>query len=178
MNLFKDKTTTITVVNDEELHFVVLDHKGEGSILGSFSLDKLLSDDLELDHIPEQVKHGINSLLIVPDYWFGNLSFRFQSKKRSVIEAFIERKIQAQHPDLPDIKYFINYTTYQTIQGEPGIYAYFMQEPKSFHLYNKLAEFNLSPLRITTPAFLWQHKLEKTISDFNKDGSCLVHLLS
>jgi hypothetical protein len=182
MNLLKNKSTVMTVVNNETLHFVVLDPNEEERLLGSLSLDEFLGDNMELDLIPEEVRHGVstlvNSLLIVPDYWFGDLSLKFQSRKRSIVEPFIERKVQAQYPDLPDIKYFINYTFYQADQGEPGIHVYFMQDPTSFHLYNKLAEFNLSPRRITTPAFLWQQKLQKIISEFDKSGKALVYLLS
>jgi len=182
MNLFKNKSTVMTVVNNGRLHFVVLDTSGEPKILSSLSLKKFLTEDVDSELIPEKLRHGAdtidNILLIAPDYWFGNLSLRFQSRKKSVVEPFIERKVQAQYPDLPDIKYFINYTFYQTHQGEPGIYVYFMHDPTSFHLYNKLAELNLSPRRITTPAFLWQEKLEKIVPGFDKGGKALVHLLS
>jgi hypothetical protein len=178
MNLFKKRNNIITIVNNENLSFVIPDTPGEGSVLYSLSLDQFLSVDMESYLVPEEVRHRVNSLLIVPDYWFGNVTFKFQSRKKSIIDVFIERKLQAGHPDLPDIKYFFGYIPCYTGQRKKELYVYFLQEPKSFELYNQLVELNLNPRRITTPAFIWAQKLGEIIPDFHNGGKGIIHMLS
>ena len=178
MNMTKQRNTIITIVNNEDLSFVNPDPSGEVRILDRLSLDQFLSDDMESDPVPEELSNRVNSLLIVPDYWFGNVTYKFQSRKKSIIEAFIERKLLAEHPDLPDIKYFFGYIPHQMDQGEKGLYAYFLQEPKSFQLYDQLVKFDLNPHCITTPAFVWGQKLREIIPDFHNGGKSLVHMLS
>jgi hypothetical protein len=39
-------------------------------------------------------------------------------------------------------------------------------------------EFNLSPRRITTPAFIWAQKLGGIIPDFHNGGKVIIHILS
>lgn len=177
MNLSKKRKSLITIVNNEDLSFVIPDPPGEGRAFDSLALDQFLSVDMESHNVPEEVRRSINSLLIVPDYWFGNATFKFQSRKKSIIEAFIERKLRAEHPDLPDIKYFFGYIPYNTEQGEKELYVYFLQEPKFFQLYNQLVELNLSPHRITTPAFIWAQKLREVMPDFPNGGKAIIHML-
>lgn len=178
MSLFGKKNRVMTVVNNDELHFVMFDHSGEWKILHSVALDDFLRDNNEMDYVPRAVKDRVNTLLIVPDYWVGNALYEFRSKKRSIIETFVERKLQVEHPDLPDIRYFCDHVFYETDQGERGLNVYFMQEPRFFHLYDQLAEFDLAPHRITSPAFLWEQKLSGIIPDFNKGEKGFVHMLS
>jgi hypothetical protein len=178
MNMIKQRNAIITIVNNEHLSFVIPDPSGEVRILNSLSLDHFLNDDMESDPVPEEVSNRVNSLLIVPDYWFGNVTYKFQSRKKSIIEAFIERKLLAEYPDLPDIKYFSGYIPHQIDQGEKGLYVYFLQEPKSFQLYDQLVKFDLNPHCITTPAFVWGQKLREIIPDFHNGGKGLVHMLS
>ena len=178
MNLFKKRNSVITIVNNEVLSFVIPDPPGEWRVLDSLPLDKFLSVDMESYLVPEEVRCRVNSLLIVPDYWFGNATFKFQSRKKSIIDVFIERKLQAEHPDLSDIKYFFGYIPYHTKQREKQLYVYFLQEPKSFELYNQLVELNLNPRRITTPAFIWAQKLGEIIPDFHNGGKGIIHMLS
>jgi hypothetical protein len=178
MNMTKQKNTIITIVNNEDLSFVNPAPSGEVRILDTLSLDQFLNDDMESDPVLEELSNRVNSLLIVPDYWFGNATYKFQSRKKSIIEAFIERKLLAEHPDLPDIKYFFGYIPHQIDQGEKGLYAYFLQEPKSFQLYDQLVKFDLNPHSITTPAFVWGQKLREIIPDFHNGGKGLVHMLS
>ncbi|MBE9570395.1 MAG: hypothetical protein IMF11_07205 [Proteobacteria bacterium] len=129
--MIKQRNTIITIVNNEDLSFVIPDPSGEVRILDSLSLDQFLNAGMESAPVPEELSNRVNSLLIVPDYWFGNVTYKFQSRKKSIIEAFIERKLLAEHPDLPDIKYFSGYIPHQIDQGEKGLYVYFLQEPKS-----------------------------------------------
>jgi len=178
MNMTKQKKTIITIVNNEDLSFVIPDPSGEVRVLDSLSLDQFLNAGMESGPVPEEVSNRVNRLLIVPDYWFGNVTYKFQSRKKSIIEAFIERKLLAEHPDLPDIKCFFGYILHQIDQGEKGLYVYFLQEPKSFQLYDQLIKFDLNPHCITTPAFVWGQKLREIIPDFHNGGKGLVHMLS
>jgi len=178
MNMIKQRNTIITIVNNEDLSFVIPDPSGEVRILDSLPLDQFLNDDMESDPVPEELSNRVNSLLIVPDYWFGNVTYKFQSRKKSIIEVFIERKLLAEHPDLPDIKYFFGYIPHQINQGEKGLYVYFLQEPRFFQLYDQFVKFDLNPHCITTPAFVWGQKLREIIPDFHNGGKCLVHMLS
>jgi hypothetical protein len=178
MNMIKQRNTLTTIVNNEDLSFVIPDPSGEVRILESFSLDQFLNGDREPDPVSEELSNRVNSLLIVPDYWFGNVTYKFQSRKKSIIEAFIERKLLAEHPDLPDIKYFFGYIPHEINQKEKGLYVYFLQESKSFQLYDQLVKYDLTPHCITTPAFVWGQKLTEIIPDFHNGGKCLVHMLS
>ena len=176
MRLFKKRNCLITIVNNETLSFVDPDTPGEGRVFDSIPLAQFLTDDAGIHIIPEEMKHRVNSLLIVPDYWFGNIIFKFQSRKKSIIEAFIERKLRAEYPDLPDIRYFFGYVPYHTEQREKELYVFFLQEPTSFQLYDQLVKLSLSPCRITTPAFVWEQKLKEISPDFHNGGKCLIHL--
>ena len=178
MNMIKQRNTLTTIVNNEDLSFVVPGPSGEVRILESISLDQFLNGDRGPDPVPGELSNRVNSLLIVPDYWFGNVTYKFQSRKKSIIEAFIERKLLADHPDLPDIKYFFGYIPHEINQKEKGLYVYFLQESKSFQLYAQLVKYDLTPHCITTPAFVWGQKLREIIPDFHNGGKCLVHMLS
>jgi len=178
MNMIKQRNTLTTIVNNEDLSFVVPGPSGEVRILESISLDQFLNGDRGPDPVPEELSNRVNSLLIVPDYWFGNVTYKFQSRKKSIIEAFIERKLLADHPDLPDIKYFFGYIPHEINQKEKGLYVYFLQESKSFQLYAQLVKYDLTPHCITAPAFVWGEKLREKIPDFHNGGKCLVNMLS
>jgi len=177
MNLFKKRKTTISIVDDDELYFTMPDRNGGVEIIDRLPLEEFLTDTTGPYHLPQQLCHRTNALLIVPDYWVGTTTYRFQSRKRSLIEPFIERKLQTEHPDLPHIRYFSEYIPYQTEERQRMLYVYFLQEPRCFQLYDQLGKLNLSPGRITSSAFLWEQKLRRVISDFCIDGKVLVHLL-
>ena len=176
--MFKKKDKQITVFNNEEIFFVTYDNNKNLSVIDSHSTDKFLDDSFEIENIIEEARSKINSLLIVPDYWVGNNIYVFQSKNKSLVEEFIQRKLTSEYPDLPDIKYFFDYIFHETDQKEREIYVYFLQEPESFSLHKRLVEFDLIPRRITTPAFLWEQKLKKNIPDFHEGGKAFAHLLA
>lgn len=175
--MFKKKDKQITVFNNEKISFVIYDNNNL-SVIDSHSIDNFLSDSFKIKDINDEARSRINSLLIVPDYWFGNNTYVFQSKKKSLVEDFIKRKLTSEHSDLPYIKYFFDYISYETEQKEQKIYVYFLQEPEFFSLHKKLVEFELNPRRITTPALLWEQKLKKNIPDFHEGGKAFAHLLS
>ena len=178
LNMFKKKDKQITVFNNEKIFFVTYDNNKNLSLIDSHSIDNFLSDSFKIEDINEEARSKVNSLLIVPDYWFGNNTYVFQSKQKSLVEEFIQRKLKSEHPDLPDIKNFFEYNFYATEQKERELYVYFLQEPESFSLHKKLVKFDLNPNCITTPALLWKQKLKKNIPDFHEGGTAFAHLLS
>lgn len=174
----KKRDTVLTVVTNDLLYFLLVGERGNITILHHLPLGHFLSEDRITIPIPEELKQKVNTLLIVPDYWFGSAAYNFQSTTKSLVEAFIERKLQTEHPDRTDILDFFDYTFYPTARDDQGLYVFFLQEPKSFQLYSRLVESKLSPRRITTPAYLWEQKLIKKIPNFQVGGTGLVHLLS
>jgi len=159
------------------LYFVEVDPRGGKKAVESVKLADLLNNDADADLIPFSVRYRLNKLLIVPDYWFGNFVYKFQSMKKSLADAFVERKLHAQFPQLPDVKYFFDSITYQREHKERWLYAYFLQDPQFFQLYKKLSELSLTPSRITSPALIWGSKIRQKMPDFNDGGKCFIELL-
>lgn len=172
------KKTIVTAVVNNELYFILLDGLDDGRICKKISLDQFLNNSTDSLPIFEELRDKTHSFLILPDYWSGNTSFLFQSKRRSLAKAFVERKLLTEYPDLPDIKYFFDFTFPQTGFENRKIYVSYLLEPRAFQLYQKLSELHLNPVHISTPALLWEQKLMKIIPDFHIDGTCLIHLLS
>jgi len=178
MNPFEVKNSAVIVVNGDQLHFVLIDRPGEWSILPDFcSIERIIDNPHDVGFVPETVRHRILTLIIVPDYWLGNMSHVFQSKKRSLAQVFIERKLLSEYPDLNGIQNFYKYDFYQTHQKERGVFIRFLKEPRAYQLYHRLVELDLTPYEITTPALLWEQLLRNGYSDFGKGGKALVHLL-
>jgi hypothetical protein len=175
--MFAKNTASIAVVNDNELHFLRVSRGGEGKTIDSLPLDQFLSDDMVSERIPEDARHRMNTLLIVPDYWFGNESYEFQSQKKSLAEAFVERKLQADYPDRSAIKYFFDFTFYKNDQNKRGLYVYFLQDPKAFQLFDQLSKFNQTPLLMTTPALIWESKIKRQVPDFQCGSKGLIQLI-
>lgn len=175
---FKKRNKVISIVDNEMLYFVEVDPRGGKKSVESVKLTDLLSNDDGDDTHPILIseKKQTNKLLIVPDYWFGNFVFKFQSMKKSLADAFVERKLQAQFPQLPDVKYFFDSIFYQREHKERWLYAYFLQDPQFFQLYKILSRLSLTPHRITSPALIWGSKIQQKISDFNDGGKCFIEL--
>jgi hypothetical protein len=174
---FKKKRQFISIVVDETLNFMEINTRGDITGMESIDLKSLLIDEIRAKTISASGNTHVHTLLIVPDYWFGNTSYRFQSRKKSWANAFIERKLQEQFPDQPEIRHFFDGNFYQREQAEGWIYAYFLSTPQFFQLYQCLVQLNLEPHRITCPAFIWQHKLRQAIPEFNKGAKGFVQLL-
>lgn len=177
MGLFKKKNRAISVVNNEKIYFVELHPKGASRISLSLDLDQFLTG-IDSGLIPESIRHASHDVLIVPDYWLENLSFQFQSRKRSIVEGYIERKLRADYPDLPGIEHFFDYTHYKTDKEEKGLYVYFAKEPRFIRLYKQLGKYNLGPSVITAPGLVWAQKLKQMVSGFDQGGSALICLAS
>ncbi len=180
MKLYAKEKTAISVINNDELYFIIPDPPNKEKIFAPIPLESLLKDEGDLDDpelIPEEIMARDHVLMIVPDYWVGNEVFEFQSKKRSLVESFLERKLRAEYPGRPDINNFFSYSFYQAESNTRKLYAYFLQELIFFQLYNQLKKRNLCPSQITTSAFLWQEKLKEKISDFNQGGKAFAYIL-
>ena len=174
---FKKRNTVISIVENETLHFVEVGPRGKKKAVESVKLADLLVDDADTNIIPFPAKNRANKLLIVPDYWFGNLVCKFQSIKKSLADAFVERKLQAQFEQLPDVKNFFESIGYQREHKKRWLYAYFLQDPQFFQLYKTLSRLGLTPQRITSPALIWQSKIRQKMPDFEEGGKCFIELL-
>jgi hypothetical protein len=178
MRPFRKRATPITLVDNNEIHFVLQVGSAEGQILDPVPLDRLIADQVDLSAVPAAFQHQAGSVMVVPDYWLANASFAFQSKKRSLAEAFLQRKLRAEMPEFPQVEDFFEYFFHESDQGETEVYAYFIREPTFFHAYDQLARWNLHPRRVTTPAFLWEAQLKERIPGFREGGKAFVHILA
>ena len=174
---FRHQNKLISIVDDETLYLVDINSRGESNAVDSIALEALLINAPSLDTVPTSIRDRKNTLLIVPDYWLGNSSYKFQSRTKSLADAFVARKLHEQFPDQPEIKYFFDGTFYQKEQTDKWIYTYFLQDPQFFKLYPQLVQLNLQPHRITCPALIWQQKIRQEIPDFDNGGKGFVQLL-
>jgi hypothetical protein len=173
---FKKQNKLITIVDNGLLLFVQVDRRGRKKAVDSVKLADLLLENTDSDPVPFSTKHRINKLLIVPDYWFGNDIYKFQSTKKSLVDAFIERKLQAQYPQLAEVKHFFDSISYQRAKKERWLYAYFLQDSQFFELYRTLSRLKLTPHRITSPALIRGSKIRQMVPDFDEGGKCLIEL--
>jgi hypothetical protein len=175
--MFRQKNSGMTIVHGETLFFV--SNAGDAiQVDHTVSLNLFLKDDFASSSIPAVVRDRENRLLVVPDYWIGQTNLTLQSKKRSIVAPFVERKLASEHPELPDIGLFFDYVFALQPSESGNIYAFFLQEPLSYQLYQRLATFNMTPIDITIPAYVWAKKLEKMYPKRVKSGSGLIQKLS
>lgn len=178
MSLFGKRATPITLISNEEIYFFLQVGSAQGKILEPIPLKQLLAEEADLRAVPAAFQHQAHSIMVVPDYWIAGASFPFQSRKKSLAESFLERKLQAEVPAVPEVKDFFEYFFRESEQGENEVYAYYLREPKFFEAYEQLSRWNLHPRRITTPAFLWEAQLRERIPGFREGGKAFVHILS
>ena len=175
--MFRQKIRGMTVVHGDTLFFV--SYAGDAiQVDHAVALDAFLEDDFTLSSIPAVVRARKNGLLVIPDYWIGQTRLMLPSKKRSVVEAFVERKLATEHPELPDIGLFYHYTFSKKPSESGNIYAFFFQEPLSYQLYQRLTLFDMAPFDITIPAYVWAKKLEKMHPELVNAGGGLIQKLS
>ena len=178
MQLFRKHVTPIILINNDEIFFMIQGGSGQGRISEPVALDRFLKDEIDPSIIPRPFRRQGNSVMVVPDYWLGNASFPFQSKRKSLAEAFLERKLRDEFPEFPGVKDFFEYSFYQTNQGETMLHAHFLTEQTFFRVHDKLTEWNLRPRRVTTPAFLWACRLKEEVPGFQGGGKAFLHLLT
>ncbi len=178
MRLFRKRATPITLVSNDEVYFILQDSRGGGSISEPISLDRLLANEADLSAIPPLFHQQGHSVMVVPDYWVGSVSFPFESRRRSLTEAFLERKLQAEFPDIPEVKDFFTYFYHKTDDGKTAVHAYFLLDPAFFRLHEELRRRKLHPRRITAPAFLWESGLKERLDGFQQGGTAFLHNVS
>jgi hypothetical protein len=173
--MFGKKYKIIIVVHNDTVCWI--DNGATNQRRQSFQvpLDQVLSSDKAMPKMPDWLKGSQKTLCIIPDHWFGSQSYPFRSKKPSLIESFLERKLAAVQPGQKAIRHFFNYR-HSGDDREPQLDALFFQEDKSYQLYTALSKLNHTPQHITAPAFLWEERLRQTESDFYQLGTLLIHL--
>jgi hypothetical protein len=173
--MFGKHYKTIIAVHDDDVYWFSV---GPGSSEPRFfqmPLQQMLNEAAPKPAFPEWLKGSHKTLCILPDHWFGNQSFPFQSGKPSLIEPFVERKLLTAHPGQQAIRHFFNYRRIGD-SGRRKLSVFYFQEDKSYQLYAALRKLNHSPHHITAPAFLWEDALQQAVDDFGRLGILLVHL--
>jgi hypothetical protein len=175
--MFKPKKNGMTVVHRDTLFFV--SHAADTlKVDHAVPLDTFLKDEYDLSSVPAAVRSRNNQLLLVPDFWMGQTDLTLKSRKRSLVEPFVERKLASEHPDLPEIGLFFNYLLATKVSESGNLYAFYLLEPLSYRLYKKLAALGMEPVSITTPAYVWECKLEKRHPELVQSGWGLIQKLS
>ncbi|MFZ0131446.1 MAG: hypothetical protein WAK95_02810 [Desulfobacterales bacterium] len=175
---FNHQDNLIGIVDDETLYLVEITSRGDSRAVGNTPLQSMVGENPQAEKISAAIKGRRIALLIVPDYWFGNATYKFQSRKKSLAEAYVTRKLQEQFPEQPEVGDFFELTFYLREKNEKWVYAFFLQDPHFFQLYQKLSRLNLQPHQITCPALIWQEKIRQSIPDFDKGGKGFVQLLT
>jgi hypothetical protein len=174
--MFRRKPTLISIVGEERLNFLMLLKDGRSKTLTSLDLEAFVGEDAEPVDLPAAVSHSTNELLIVPDYWVGNDFQAFQARKRSVVTAYIERKLKKEHPALNEIGDFYGYEIVSDQNDTRRLYTFYFQETVSYDLYRRLKDLGAGPLRITTPAMIWQTRLKDIAGPLANESLGLIHL--
>jgi hypothetical protein len=174
--MFGIKSHLIIFVHNNELIWLAGRGEEHERCLLRLPIEEVLNDSSVADRIPKFIRGRYRSLCIVPDHWFGNERYPFQSRKANLIEPFLERKLKAAYPEITELKHFFTYR-HTVIPGEgEGLTAFFLQDQQGYELLKALNNLNLSPRKITTSAFLWMEKLSQITSDFDQDGTLLIHI--
>jgi hypothetical protein len=172
--MFQKSPTDIWVVNEEDIFRFETDFKDTVNLTLRLPFNQLMVDEGALTAGGDLVRGNHKSLLIVPDHWMGNQSFPFRSNKPSLIEPFLARKLSSGHPGKENIVNFFDYRLYKNRQKENDLYACFMQDEKGFALYELLEKHHMAPLRITTPAYIWESWLKRQ-AGIKEESFCFLH---
>jgi hypothetical protein len=172
--MLAQKPNTIIAVHNEEVWWISDNAAARDRQWFRWPLDQLLADEDPDRQMPECLQGRTKSLCIFPDHWFGSESYPFKSKKPSLIEPFLERKLPTAYPGQQDIRNFFNYR-HISKEGGNRLSAVFLLEDKGYQLYNALQRLHHQPQRITSPAFVWEERLRRADSDFEGLGALLIH---
>ena len=154
-----------------DTNLFVLGFEKSFEIKRDFKIEELISypEAFKKEFASKEVK-----VLVIPDYWIVTKFYPIATKKASVIESFLKRKLPVDFPDSSDCKDFFEYVFYRQAEQE-GIQVYVIQEELFYVLYRNLfSSFSIE--KITTAAFVWKAKLGKKIKDINKGLKIFVHL--
>lgn len=174
--MIRRQPSLITIATEETISFLMLSADGRFQSPASLSLADFLEESTRPVSLPKTALQSVNRLLVVPDYWMGNRFHEFQARKKSVITAFIERKLKLEQPALTEAVDFYHYTVVQDQDHRQQLYTFFLQEEIAYRLYRRLEKLGISPLRITTPAQVWQARLDDRVDGFAGKGIGFVHL--
>jgi hypothetical protein len=169
-------SSLISIASEETLSFLMRSAEGGFKTVASMPLEAFLAGGTEAGELPRAALQSTNRLLVVPDYWVGNDFHEFQARKKSVVAAFIERKLKLEQPALTDATDFYNYAIVQGRDRRQQLYAFYLQEAVAYRLYRRMEQLGISPLQITTPAMLWQAKLGDLVDGFGEKGVGFIHL--
>ncbi len=174
--MIRRQPSLITLAGEETVSFLLPSKDGSFTTLASLPLEGFLEGSTEAGDLPRSVLQSANQLLVVPDYWIGVRFHEFKARKKSVIAAFIERKLKLEQPALTEAGEFYNYAVVHGQDGSQQLYAFYIQEAVAYRLYRRLEGLGISPLRITTPALVWQAKLTDMAEGFASQGIGFIHL--
>jgi len=158
----------IFFLTDKELF--LLNVKDQIKIAKQFLIDDLISS-------PETFKKEIireeEGLIVIPDYWITSRFYPLETKRRSIIEEFLKRRLPSDFPEIPDSKDFFEYVFLKQ-QENRGILVYLILESLFYSLYRDLFSDILIE-KITAPAFLWKAKLSKKF-EIDKETILFMHI--
>jgi hypothetical protein len=166
----------LLTIQHQELAWIPTRGPAQGSVVLRVPLEHLLADPSLVQSLPPSLRGNNRTVCIAADHWFGMEVFPFQSRKPSLIEPFLARKLSALHPEHPQIREFYTYECTQGRDKSPQLISYFLNEEKAYALWAALAQVEQAPLRIISPALLWQVRLGQEDPDFSQRGTLLVHL--
>jgi hypothetical protein len=172
--MLAQKHNTIIAVHNDAVWWIGQNSAAQSRRWFQLPLEQVLAAENPAPQMPEWLQGRTKSLCIFPDHWFGSETYPFQSKKPSLIEPFLERKLAVTHPGQKDIRDFFNYR-HTAISGDNRLNAIFLLEDKGYELYRVLQRLNHHPQRITSPALIWEERLGHADSDFNRSGALLIH---
>lgn len=174
--MWRRKPTLISIVDERQITFLMTATAGHLERQASLPLDDLRADGPPAAAGPKWVRQATTALMVVPDYWIGNNFYEFQARKRSIITAFIERKLTLDHPTLVEAVNFYDYAMVQDADRRQMLYCIYLQEQVAYDLVQRLASSGITIHRITTPALIWQATLARHVDGFAERGIGLVHL--
>lgn len=174
----RNNNKLIIIAHNSELQFVLYGRKDtDGRVIGTIPIKEEYLPDEFSGNIPEQAKKIKNPLLVMPDYVAGIETYPFTTGKKSIVSAFIKRKLSESFPAVLDVTDFYNYTYSKSGQSAGSVYAFFLHDPLAFDLYKQLKNADICPDRVTVPAFIWQHKINKMMDNVSFENFCLIHAL-
>jgi hypothetical protein len=168
----------ICTVENSRLQFVRGTRHSGWQELWTLETAELLGDsDLDPTSVPKELAKGPVEVLLVPDYWLTTRTYKLQTKKKSVVDAFLTRKLKDELGGMPGAEAFFSYRFFATRARENRIHTIHLQEPAALELYAALQKHALEPRRITSPALLWEARLRQLFPDFDGERSALLHVL-
>ncbi len=159
----------IFFLTDKEL--LLLDLKDQIKITRQFLIDDLISSP---ETFKKEIIHEEKGLIVIPDYWITSRFYPLETKRKSIIEEFLKRRLPSDFPEIPESKDFFEYIFLKQ-QEQRGILVYLISESLFYSLYRNLFSDLLIEQRITTPAFLWKSKLSRKF-EMDKGTILFMHI--